>query len=265
LAQPGGRELFGPSLGVAPQSQPLQGMLLRPSTDICPKELTRDVRGFFNSLLGRMHRFIRLARRLEWTFEDLDWVLRSVGKTGPNQDIDADAITQLFKIKRWQDRFELPLDLLTSLWFDMKSIGRRNPDGPEPQDLFDRVFNNPRMLRGAPAYDPTGIGPVLLLRRFDRTNPVDPYRGWLLAALELTNEELNQIAATMPANPVPLTLTNLSYLFRLSRLPRIAGVTVRELLLFFAGRGVALTQAGDQRAPAEFRCTRGEPGAAGLG
>ena len=26
-------------------------MLLRPSTDICPKELTRDVRGFFNSLL----------------------------------------------------------------------------------------------------------------------------------------------------------------------------------------------------------------------
>ena len=51
LAQPGGRELFGASLGVAPQSQPLQGMLLRPSTDICPKELTRDVRGLFNSLL----------------------------------------------------------------------------------------------------------------------------------------------------------------------------------------------------------------------
>ena len=27
-------------------------MLLRPSTDICPKDLTRDVRGFFNSLLS---------------------------------------------------------------------------------------------------------------------------------------------------------------------------------------------------------------------
>jgi hypothetical protein len=43
---PGGRELFGaswkgegplPLTGVAPQSQPLQGMLLRRSTDICPK------------------------------------------------------------------------------------------------------------------------------------------------------------------------------------------------------------------------------------
>jgi hypothetical protein len=61
LAQPEGRELFGASLGVAPQSEPLQGMLLRPSTDICPKELTRDVRGFFNSLLRRLFVQLRLA------------------------------------------------------------------------------------------------------------------------------------------------------------------------------------------------------------
>ena len=51
MAQPGGRELFGAPLGVAPQLQPLQGMLLRRSTDIYPKELARDMREFFNSLL----------------------------------------------------------------------------------------------------------------------------------------------------------------------------------------------------------------------
>ena len=33
-------------------------MLLRPSTDICPKELTRDVRGFFNSLLRPLPRVV---------------------------------------------------------------------------------------------------------------------------------------------------------------------------------------------------------------
>jgi Sodium/glutamate symporter len=49
---PRGREPFGASPGVAPQLQPLQGMRLRRSTDTCPKELTRDVRGFFNSLLA---------------------------------------------------------------------------------------------------------------------------------------------------------------------------------------------------------------------
>ena len=53
MAQPGGRELFGAPLGVAPQLQPLQGMLLRRSTDIYPKELARDMREFFSSLLGK--------------------------------------------------------------------------------------------------------------------------------------------------------------------------------------------------------------------
>ena len=37
---------------VAPQLQPLQGMLLRRSTHIYPKELARDMREFFNSLLS---------------------------------------------------------------------------------------------------------------------------------------------------------------------------------------------------------------------
>ena len=37
--------------GVLPQSQPAQGMLLRSSIDICPKEIARGLRGYFNSLL----------------------------------------------------------------------------------------------------------------------------------------------------------------------------------------------------------------------
>ena len=52
MAQPGGREPFGAPLGVAPQLQPLQGMLLRRSTDIYPKELARDIREFVESRSG---------------------------------------------------------------------------------------------------------------------------------------------------------------------------------------------------------------------
>jgi hypothetical protein len=56
-----GRELFGapwkgegplPLTGVAPQLQPFEGMLLRRSTDIYSKELARNMREFFNSLLN---------------------------------------------------------------------------------------------------------------------------------------------------------------------------------------------------------------------
>ena len=53
LAQPGGRELFGAILSASILSHsPFRGVLLRLSTGICPKDLTRDVRGFFNSLLA---------------------------------------------------------------------------------------------------------------------------------------------------------------------------------------------------------------------
>ena len=64
------RELFGapwkgegllPLMGVAPQLQPLEGMLLRRSTDIYPKELARDMRQFFNSLLEIKQAGIRLT------------------------------------------------------------------------------------------------------------------------------------------------------------------------------------------------------------
>ena len=44
-------------MGVAPQLQPLQGMLLRRSTDIYPKELARDMRQFFNRLDAVHRRF----------------------------------------------------------------------------------------------------------------------------------------------------------------------------------------------------------------
>ena len=67
------RELFGaprkgegplPLTGIAPQLQPLQGMLLRRSTDIHPKELARDMRQSFNSLLGKsLSRFLSSTGR----------------------------------------------------------------------------------------------------------------------------------------------------------------------------------------------------------
>ena len=49
---PEGANSLGASLGVALSHSPLTGMLLRPSTDMCPKELARDMRGFFNGLLA---------------------------------------------------------------------------------------------------------------------------------------------------------------------------------------------------------------------
>jgi hypothetical protein len=48
---PGGANSLGPLSASHLSHSPSSGMLLRPSTDRRPKELARDMRGFFNSLL----------------------------------------------------------------------------------------------------------------------------------------------------------------------------------------------------------------------
>ncbi|GAH56306.1 unnamed protein product, partial [marine sediment metagenome] len=140
--------------------------------------------------LNRIHRFIRLAKKLNWSFEDLDWVLKSLGIT-PGEDIDEnnyeDHIKRLATIKEWENDFKVPLDVLTSYWYIIKNIGKRIDNNP--QDLFNRTFNNPDILEGAPPYD---------LAHSIEWNYKDPEEGkdiknWLLSSLEINDEELNLI------------------------------------------------------------------------
>ena len=66
-------------MGVAPQLQPLEGMLLPRSTDIYPKELARDMREFFNSHPKRTHGPHNRCRELQviapsWASSDEFWI-----------------------------------------------------------------------------------------------------------------------------------------------------------------------------------------------
>src|SRR5690606_9482331 len=175
-------------------------------------------------------------RSTGWSFEELDWALRSIGRSAPGADIDPDAIRRLSRIRRWQDQLGLPLEVLCSFWYDVKHVGRRNPAGPDPQSLADRVFNHPQLLDGAAPYDfaSPGVAPT-----WDRNDPGDPQRGRLLASLEVTDRELDRLGAALPANPVHLSLANLSALYRLSRLPRVLGLAIADFFDLLDLLGIA--------------------------
>jgi hypothetical protein len=86
--------------------------------------------------LDRMMRFVRLARRLELEFAELDWILQSAC----NNQLDQLAL-QTIAIALWiRATYDLPLDEVCSLWSVPKNHGRG--DGQLPADLFDRVYNN---------------------------------------------------------------------------------------------------------------------------
>ena len=92
--------------------------------------------------LDRLDRFIRLASRTGWSFEALDWFMKSVSASEINDAL----ISNLASAFRLQKRTGGDPLLLSALWFGMKITGRVT--AARPQDPFDQIFNNPALLEG---------------------------------------------------------------------------------------------------------------------
>lgn len=108
--------------------------------------------------LDDINRFTRLAAVLGWSYMDLEWVLISLsapaldgnGNLTSTAKIDEGMLIEIAKIKKLKDAHQIPLSLLTALWFDLRTIGEG--DGPVSQTPFDRVFNS------LPAFDKASGG-----------------------------------------------------------------------------------------------------------
>ncbi|NEQ05873.1 MAG: hypothetical protein F6K37_07910 [Moorea sp. SIO4E2] len=180
--------------------------------------------------LDRIDRFLRLAAKLDWSFADLDWVLASISSDG-NKKIDETAIQKIAQIKRLQVQTKLPLDVLCSFWHDMKTIGKG--DKPErPQDLFNRIFNNPFTFQGQEEFPPEEPWEI---DGTDERNSL--LRKRLLAALKLKDKDFNVLVRGIwtTEETVTLDLTNLSGLFRNAQVLNLLGLKGEEykLLLKF--------------------------------
>ena len=188
--------------------------------------LLEKIANFSERKLNNIHRFIRLATKLGWTFADLDWVLWSVGGGSDPAEIGS-ALTALAKIKEWQDTYDLPLDVLCSFWYRVKAIGQGETPKSAPLDLFNRLFNHPDILKGGTPYDPAQP------TTWQLNSAADGNRNRLLAALEITDEELDLIVEQVnspAATTLDLSHENLSRLYRFSRIPKALDLDVKEFI-----------------------------------
>ncbi|MDJ0718441.1 MAG: neuraminidase-like domain-containing protein, partial [Prochloraceae cyanobacterium] len=191
--------------------------------------------------LERINRFIRLAKKLNWSFADLDWVLTSIEAS----EIDEAAIKKIAKIKNLQAKYKLPIDVLCSFWHDMKTIGiGTNPEKPEvlpekPQSLFERIFNNPfKEILGNGFYRLPDVNKQIDLNSFDREDTeTNESVARICAALRLSINELTDIIKVIweGETTINLNLPNLSQLFRISLILRLLGLNIKEyqILLSF--------------------------------
>ncbi len=112
----------------------------------------------------------------------------------------------------------------------MKTIGvGSNPEKPE--DLFDRVFNNPfKEILGDGYYPLPDESKQINLNNLDREAETNPVIGRILAALRLNVNELIEIIRVIwgQKDPISLTVEKLSQLFRTSQILRLLGLNIEE-------------------------------------
>jgi hypothetical protein len=174
--------------------------------------------------LDRLHRFLRLSRATGIPFASLDTLIRVSGQ----KEITREFLTLLGGIQAFAAAATLTWTEAAAFLADIETI--RKGDGRTPVDLFDVVFNNPALLGGRDPYTATPPIP------FDPSRPLTWHVGQttqdaptlpdrLAAALRISQTDLNAVgtflvsALGLSAPQVPLTLQNLTFLYRLTLLP----------------------------------------------
>ncbi|MBN1552587.1 hypothetical protein JW979_14020, partial [bacterium] len=161
----------------------------------------------------RINRFIRLARKTELSFTDLDTILT----TSCNASITTDAIPIIAAIKWLKNIFELQIDEICAFFSVIKQYGKGT--GTLPEDLYNRIFNN--------TYDKS----ISEIFETDKT----AFNGRLQACLECTEPEFNKLkeiieAAGKQLNPTP---SGLSLPYRIKKLSTLCGITIENLFKLF--------------------------------
>ena len=194
--------------------------------------------------LDILQRFIRLARSLQWSFSDLDWCLCSLGFSTLDTSNDNALAKKLAQLKRLHDHYQMPLDILCSFFSDIKTIGM-GKDGPS-KTLFDKIFNQPQFFNGEPQpYHPNYTLNSLYqstILNWDYTSTSDNNNqlfSSLTGCLKLQSQELTSIVdylirydgfTSVTETSIPLSVENLSMLYRYSQLPKMLNLSVKDFL-----------------------------------
>ncbi|MEN2786779.1 neuraminidase-like domain-containing protein [Sphingomonas qilianensis] len=192
--------------------------------------------------LDRIGRFVRLARWTGLSFADLDWLIAAAGET----QISEGTLIEIADALQAKALTGLPLDTLTALWADMKTIGRG--DGEQPADLFDRVWNPISLLADGGVYrplypaNPLFVDAVVTWDVATGVTTGDGGGGFgrsrLVAGLRVSDAELTAIGQLLFGEAaVPLDVGNLTLLYRTTVLLRLTQLDVAgyEALLLRLG------------------------------
>lgn len=149
--------------------------------------------------------------------------------------LDHVTLEKMADVKRLKDEHGQSIEQLTSLWFDLASVGRAQ--GPS---FFDRLFNPEGET--AELWHSHPLRPV----RWDRTGQENRdrdrrTRSRLMQSLRVSSRDLDVLVTRLSSDEpiVEMDTDYLTRLYRLATLPRLLGMTVSELLVLLEQLGLS--------------------------
>ncbi|MEM9444384.1 MAG: neuraminidase-like domain-containing protein [Verrucomicrobiota bacterium] len=164
----------------------------------------------------RLHSFIRLWQKLDWSIQELDLALQVL----PGSEIDDAMIQQIAELDCLKSRLKLPLDQLLCFW------GPINTHGSDA--LYRSLFLNPDLQEIDPVFEADAMGNFL-----DPVNLIKDHEAVVRAAFRVSADNFSAIMQFENLDPVEasLSLQNLSQIYRNILLAKALKLEISELLL----------------------------------
>jgi Tc toxin complex TcA C-terminal TcB-binding domain/ABC toxin N-terminal region/Neuraminidase-like domain/Salmonella virulence plasmid 28.1kDa A protein/PA14 domain len=160
----------------------------------------------------KLHRFIRLWRKLGWTIDELNIVLSAIGA----RDITSDVLTNIKLISEIKDKTNRPIDQLSVFW------GEIDTDGDNP--LYKRLFLSRSMKPVNLAFEANEWGVYLT-----GSEKITDHASTIMSAFRIDEEEFNLILKSEGVEDADLDLSNVSRVYRYVEFSKAIGMDISEV------------------------------------
>ncbi|ODA39374.1 neuraminidase-like domain-containing protein [Desulfosporosinus sp. BG] len=200
---------------------------IKPQTTCQLDQMTLAVTpaGALEPTLGRIHRFVRLWRKLGWKMSELDQALAALA----DGDFSEQFLSQLSLTQRLMNELNLPLAQVLSLWATIDTHGE-NSLYHKQDSLYHRLFQNKTVINPLDAdFTLNSDGSQL----DSPAGKISDHISTILAALRLSVADLDLIrddANLSDTDVAALTLEHLSILYRYKVLAKALHLKVKDLI-----------------------------------
>jgi hypothetical protein len=182
--------------------------------------------------LDRLHRFVRLMRRLDWDAYTLDSAL-SLLHAGALNDADAGTafLRQLYAVRTAMKRFRIPANVAIALFgnIETRDISNFPNAGDRRYSLYHDLFQNAAVLNPVdPIFALDDAGTEVRAASDNPPPRLIEHKTTLQGAFEISDADLTLAISSFTDGM--LTLQNLSALYRHVVLSRGLGISMRELI-----------------------------------